>query len=114
MSLERGAGAVLVGDLLDREDAPVGGAHEEPRELTKSRVAERLRRPNGLAYDLDSRRLHLRHRLADVVDDEPHHEVRIVGDESLVSVLLGVHLDEVTAMRRQSLERNRLALACSL
>ena len=53
MSLERRAGPVLVGDLLDREDSTVGRAYEEPRELTKSRVVERLRRPNGLAYDLD-------------------------------------------------------------
>ena len=51
MSLERRVGPVLVGDLLDREDAPVGGAHEEPRELAECRVAERLRRPNGLADD---------------------------------------------------------------
>ena len=56
MSLERGAGAVLVGDLLDREHAPVGGAHEEPRELTKSRVAERLRRPNGRQRYFSDRR----------------------------------------------------------
>ena len=49
MSLERAASPVLIGDLFNREDAPVRSAHEEPRELTESRIVERLRRPNGLA-----------------------------------------------------------------
>jgi hypothetical protein len=69
MSFERRAGPVLVGDLLDREDATVGRQYEEPGEFTKCRVAERLRRPHGVADEVEARGLHLRHRLADVVND---------------------------------------------
>lgn len=99
--------------MLDREYAPVGGAYEEPRELTKCRVVERLRRPDGLADDLEARRLHLRHRLSDVVDDERDHDVGAVGQPN-VAMLLRVHPDEIAAMCGQALEGDRLALTCSL
>jgi hypothetical protein len=79
---------VLVGDLLDREDATVGRPYEEPRGFTKCRVAERLRRPHGVADEVEARRLHFRHRLADVVNDERDHDIGAVGDQPDIPMLV--------------------------
>jgi hypothetical protein len=52
-------------------DATARGAYEEPGGLSSVGFAEGFRRPHGLADELEpARRLYLRHRLANVVDDD--------------------------------------------
>jgi hypothetical protein len=43
--------------VLDREDASVGGVHEEPSEVAERRVADGLRRPHRSAHELQGRRV---------------------------------------------------------